>query len=111
MHITRLDARLSVADQIRPEDLPLLIEAGYRAVVNNRPDHEELGQPTDAQLRGQAHRLGLAYIHIPIVTGHQSDADAIALNDFVARAGGPVLAFCRTGNRSSRLWARARQLG
>ena len=111
MHITRLDAHLSISGQLRPEDLPLLVEAGYRAVVNNRPDHEELGQPTDSELRGQASRLGLLYTHIPIVTGHMTDADAAAMRDFVAGAGGRVLAFCRTGNRSARLWDRARQLG
>jgi sulfide:quinone oxidoreductase len=111
MKVTRLDAHLSVADQLRPDDLPLLAEAGYRAIVNNRPDHEEAGQPTDAELRGPANRLGLRYIHIPIVGSHITDGDAIALNEFVARAGGPVLAFCRTGTRSTKLWNRARQLG
>jgi sulfide:quinone oxidoreductase len=111
MRVTRLDAGLSVAGQLRPEDLPMLVEAGYRGVVNNRPDHEEAGQPTDSCLRAEAHRLGLLYAHIPIVHGHATDADAIALNDFVARAGGPVLAFCRTGNRSASLWERARSLG
>ena len=41
MRVTRLDAGFSVSGQLRPEDLPMLVEAGYRGVVNNRPDREE----------------------------------------------------------------------
>ena len=110
MKITRIDPHVSVSGQLRREDLPLLAEAGYRAIVNNRPDGEEAGQPTDADLRGEAHRLGLLYCHIPIAHGHMTDADARALDDFVAKAGGPVLAFCRSGARSTALWTRSRAL-
>ena len=111
MMITRLAPDFSVSPQITPEDLPLLKEAGFRAIVNNRPDGEEAGQPSDGDLRREAHRLGLVYVHIPIVPGHMSEDDAQTLREAVAQAGGPVLAFCRTGNRSTRLWELARRRG
>jgi len=110
MKITRLAADFSVSDQLQPEDLPRVREAGYRALVNNRPDSEEEGQPTAAQLRAEAHKLGLPYFYIPIVPGQIRDEDAIALKDAATAAAGPVLAFCRTGARSTSLWKRSVEL-
>jgi len=110
MKITRLAPAFSVSDQLQPEDLPRVREVGYRAIVNNRPDGEEDGQPTDAQLRAAAHKLGLSYTYIPIVPGQMSDKDALALRDAAAGAAGPVLAFCRTGARSTSLWKRSVEL-
>jgi sulfide:quinone oxidoreductase len=108
MKITRLAPAFCVSDQLQPEDLPRVREAGYRAVINNRPDGEEDGQPTSAQLSAEADKLGLSYFHIPIVPGQMSDEDAVALKN--AAAAGPVLAFCRTGARSTSLWKRSVEL-
>ena len=109
MTITPLAPDFSVAPQIRPEDLGPLKQAGYRAVVNNRPDGEEPGQPRSAELRRAAELAGLLYAHIPIAPGRMTDEDARALRRVLAEAGGRVLAFCRTGSRSTKLWELARQ--
>lgn len=111
MKMTDLKPDFSVSPQIFPGDLPLLVEAGFRVVVNNRPDGEEPGQPTAAELRREAEHLGLRYTHIPIVPGHMTEHDAQALREAIAEAGGPVLAFCRTGNRSTKLWEAATRRG
>ncbi len=111
MTITPLAPDFSVAPQIRPEDLGPLKRAGYRAVVNNRPDGEEPGQPRSAELRRAAELAGLRYTYIPIAPGQMTEADARALRRFLAEASGPVLAFCRTGSRSTKLWEQARQQG
>ena len=102
-----LTASVSVAPQIDPADIPAIKAAGYVAIVNNRPDDEEAGQPTGAAIRAAAEDHGLAYTAVP-VTGAgfshpQLDAMAVAL----AAAGGPVLAYCRSGTRSCNLWALA----
>lgn len=110
MKITRLAPSFCVSDQLQPEDLPRLREAGYRTIINNRPDGEEDGQPTSAQLRAEADRLGLSYSYIPIVPGQMSDEDAVALKEAAAAAAGPVLAFCRTSARSTSLWKRSVEL-
>ena len=55
-----LDGRVSVAGQIRPDQLPALAAAGVRAVINNRPDGEEPGQPSAAEMREAAERAGPA---------------------------------------------------
>lgn len=110
MTFTDLDPRFSVSSQLRPDELRHVIEAGFDTIVNNRPDGEEAAQPTSAQLSAEAQRLGLRYVHLPIVPGGMTDADARALNEVLAGAKGRVLGFCRTGARSTRLWERSQEL-
>ena len=102
----RLDERTFVAGQIRPEDLPAIKAAGVTAIVNNRPDGEEPGQPTDAEIAAAAAAAGLAYRHIPMAGG-LSPALVQDMADALADAPGPLLAFCRSGTRSTYLWALA----
>lgn len=98
----RLDATTLVASQIQPGEVAGL---GVRMLVNNRPDGEEPGQPSSAEMESAARAAGIAYCHIPIAGGF-SEADVEAM----ARAldQGPALAFCRSGTRSTYLWALAR---
>jgi uncharacterized protein (TIGR01244 family) len=102
----RLDDWTLVAPrQIFPADIAALAAAGIRLVVNNRPDGEEPGQPTSAAIEAAARAAGLDYRHIPIAGGfppERVEAMAHALEQ------GPVLAFCRSGTRSTWLWALAR---
>lgn len=111
MEITALSPNLAVSPQLYPVDLRPLKEAGYRAVINNRPDGEEVGQPTSTELRHAAADLGLAYRHIPIIPGQFTEADARAFAEAIAEASGPVLAFCRTGSRSTKLWEMVQRHG
>jgi sulfide:quinone oxidoreductase len=108
--ITPLDANVSVSPQVRIEDLTQLRAAGFRCIVNNRPDGEAPDQPTSAELAAEAARLGLDYRYIPVVPGVVTDSDALAFAKVLAGAQGPVLAFCRSGARSTSLWKRAREL-
>src|SRR3546814_5125396 len=66
MQIRRLDDRISVSPQITTDDLAVLAEAGYRTVINNRPDAEEAGQPEGAPIGLVAETLGPDYTAIPI---------------------------------------------
>lgn len=105
--IRPLNESVAVAPQITADDLPAIKAAGFVAIVNNRPDDEEPGQPAGDSIRQAAEAAGLSYVAIP-VTGAgfshpQLDAMAQALSD----AGGPVLAYCRSGTRSCNLWALA----
>lgn len=105
--IRPLDPNFAVAPQIEVDDLAEIAGAGFAAVINNRPEDEESGQPSGAAIEAAAAAVGLSYVAIPI--GHagfshpQLDAMAAALSD----ASGPVLAFCRSGTRSCNLWALA----
>lgn len=105
--IRPLNDAVAVAPQIMPDDVPAIVAAGYRAIVNNRPDDEEAGQPSGAAVRAAAEAAGLRYHEVPVGhagIGHaQLDAMAAALT----AGDGPVLAYCRSGTRSCHLWALA----
>ena len=102
-----LTDRLSVSPQLSPDDIDAAAARGVRMVVNNRPDGEEVGQPGSAELAARADAAGVDYRHIPVVSGKIDDSDVAAFAKALDDADGPVLAFCRTGTRSSQLWALA----
>ncbi|TKD51963.1 TIGR01244 family sulfur transferase [Sphingomonas baiyangensis] len=106
-HIRIIDESVAVAPQILPEDLPNIAAQGYKAVVNNRPDGEEAGQPPADAIREAAEAAGLAYHAIPVTHAGFSHAQVAAMAEAIDAAGGPVLAFCRSGTRSANLWALA----
>jgi sulfide:quinone oxidoreductase len=105
MRITPLTPFLSVSPQIAAQDLGILAAQGFRSVICNRPDGEAEDQPANAELAAAAARLGLAWRHLPVVSGKVTDSDVEAFARTLAEVKGPVLAFCRTGTRSTTLWA------
>ncbi|RIA43913.1 uncharacterized protein (TIGR01244 family) [Hephaestia caeni] len=107
MQIRRLDDRISVSPQITTDDLAVLADAGYRTVINNRPDAEETGQPEGVAVARVAETLGLDYTAIPIDHTGFSHPQIDAMRAALDAARGPVLAFCRSGTRSAHLWALA----
>ena len=100
MRPIRITDKLAVAGQPNPEDFSRLAADGFAAVVNNRPDGEEPGQPGNAAEQAAAREAGLAYTHIPVATPAITEADIRAFQAAVARADGPVLAHCKGGARA-----------
>ena len=107
MKIAKITPFLSVSPQIAEVDLGTLAAQGFRAVINNRPDGEAEDQPASATLAAAAERVGLDYRHVPAVSGKITDDDVAAFAEALDEVKGPVLAFCRTGTRSTTLWALA----
>jgi uncharacterized protein (TIGR01244 family) len=104
MEYTRLSEQLATAPQVRPEDLREIAASGFVGIINNRPEAEAPDQPSSLELEAEAKRVGLAYWHVPVVPGAMTDEDVREFAAALDEAGGPVLAFCRTGNRSAALW-------
>lgn len=104
MDYTRLSEQLVTAPQVRTEHLREIAASGFVGVINNRPDAEAPDQPTSVELEAEAKRVGLAYWHVPVAPGAMTDSDVRAFSAALDQADGPVLAFCRTGNRSTALW-------
>ena len=104
MEYQRQTDRLATAPQVRPEDLREIAASGFVGLINNRPDGEAPDQPSSLELEAEARRIGLAYWHVPVVPGEMTDEDVRAFAAALREAGGPVLAFCRTGNRSAALF-------
>ncbi len=94
----------AVAPQLGPQDMAEVRARGFTLVVNNRPDAEQPGQPTGAEMQAAAEAAGLDYVHVPVV-GRPGEAQVDAVKAAVDGASGPVLAFCRSGTRSIVTWA------
>ncbi len=96
---------ISVTTQVTPAAIAAAKAAGFRAIINNRPDREEPGQPSSAELEAAAKSAGLEYHYIPAVPGQFSDAQIDAFGDAMSGCGKPALAFCKSGMRATSLWA------
>ncbi|WP_106639598.1 TIGR01244 family sulfur transferase [Allosphingosinicella vermicomposti] len=107
MNYTRLSDQVAVAPQVQLEELREIASSGFAGIINNRPDGEAPEQPSSQELEAEAKRVGLAYWHIPVVPGEMTSKDVANFRAVLAAADGPVLAFCRTGNRSTALWKAA----
>ena len=105
--IRKIDDSVSVSPQIAPEDVADIAAAGFVGIVNNRPDGEDAGQPEGAAVRAAAEAAGLAYTEIPVTQAGFSHPQIDAMVQALDSAGGPVLAYCRSGTRSCNLWALA----
>lgn len=103
--IKQLTPFLSVIGQIQPTDMATLAATGFQTVINNRPDNEAENQPSNAEMAAAAQASGLQYYYLPVIAGQVSEQNVTDFADLLAQVKGPVLAFCRTGTRSSCLWA------
>ncbi len=102
----RLEEGFFVAGQIGPDDVAGLAARGISLIVNNRPDGEEPGQPAGAEIDAAARAVGLGYRFIPVT--QLTPEAVVATAEALREADGPVLAFCRSGTRSTYLWALAK---
>lgn len=108
-HLLRaLTPDVCVAPQLTPEAMAELAALGFRSVINNRPDFEEgPDQPTNAQIEAAARTAGLAYAYLPVQPAYQSPAEIARMAELLAELPRPLVAFCRSGTRSGKLYAAA----
>jgi uncharacterized protein (TIGR01244 family) len=100
----RVNDALSVSPQVTEADMARAAAEGFVLVINNRPDGEDPGQPSSATIEAAARAAGLDYLHVPVRGGPTPDQVA-AVHAATEAAGGPVLAFCRSGTRSIVTWS------
>ena len=106
----RLDADVAVAGQLAPEAMAEAAAAGFRSVVNNRPDFEGgPTQPTSASIEAAERAAGLEYAFLPVASNYQSPEEVARFAELMETLPKPILVFCRSGARSGRLWQAARQ--
>lgn len=100
-----------VAPQLAAADMEQARAAGFRTIINNRPDLEGgAEQPTSAEIEAAAQAQGLVYHYLPVVPSGHDDADARRMAELVQSSPRPVLAFCRSGSRSELLYRKGRSL-
>ena len=103
-----LSAHVSAAPQLEAAAMALVAQAGFKSVINNRPDHEGgADQPTSAAIEAAAQAAGLSYRHLPVAPGYQSPDEIARFRELIEALPKPILAFCRTGTRSGKLFQAA----
>lgn len=105
MDIRTIAPDLSVSGQITAQDVGVIASQGFRSIVINRPDGEASDQPRHTEIVEAATRSGLSVRYLPVVSGNVTDADVAAFAEAMEALPAPMLAFCRTGTRSTTLWA------
>lgn len=105
MDIRPLTESYAVAPQITPEEVTLIAAAGYRTIIDNRPDAEIPDDLQTEAVRKAAEAAGLDFVVNHVVGGAITMDNVRLQGDAIAAAAGPVLAYCASGNRSSIVWA------
>ncbi len=98
----------ALSPQMQISDVQKAANAGYTLIINNRPDGESPDQPTSAQMAAAAQKAGIDYVHIPFRPGHITPAIITAMEEALKDQKGPVVAYCRSGNRAAAAWAMTR---
>jgi uncharacterized protein (TIGR01244 family) len=102
-----LDDRVLVAPQISADDVASAAQHGVTLIINNRPDGESPDQIEGADIEAAAEQAGLLYLAIPVTHAGFSLPQVDAMAAALSGAQGKVLAYCRSGTRSTFLWALA----
>lgn len=106
--IVELEEGVFVASQLVEDDFARISARGLRAVVANRPDGEASGQLSHEEAEAAARRHGLEFRYHPVPSFNVTDDEEVeAFARAITELEGPVLFYCRTGNRSTILWALA----
>ncbi|TAH11008.1 MAG: TIGR01244 family phosphatase [Curvibacter sp.] len=94
-----------VAPQLSPQDVAEAAAQGFKSILNNRPDHEGgAEQPLSSTIEAAAHAAGLAYVHLPVVSGAYTAEQVQAMHKALQELPAPVLAFCRSGMRAGQMF-------
>lgn len=105
MSIRQLSSDVAVCGQISPEDLEAIVELGFKTIVNNRPDHEVGAQLNHAEIEAKAKSLGLTMHYLPLDMGQTPPQGLLEeFKRILDSAEKPVLAYCRSGNRSGQIY-------
>lgn len=103
----RLSDSMLASPQVTQADIAAAKEAGVTLIINNRPDDEEPGQPSGASIEAAAKEAGIGYAAIPVTSAGFSEPQVAAMRDLLGTAEDTVLAYCRSGTRSTLLWSLA----
>jgi len=105
LDVKRINDHVSVSPQISPEDIPAIKAQGFVAIINNRPDGESPDQPDGATIEKAAHAAGLSYHYIPLGRDGVNAEMIDQTKQVLEGSAGPVFCYCRSGTRSTTLWA------
>jgi uncharacterized protein (TIGR01244 family) len=103
----QLSEHVFASPQIGLDEVAVAAAQGIGLIVNNRPEDESDDQTPGAEIEAAARAAGLGYVAIPVTHAGFSEAQVEAMAKALSASAGPVLAYCRSGTRSTLLWALA----
>lgn len=104
----KLTDRIFVAPQIDTDAIMEAKDLGVTLVINNRPEDESADQTPGPDIEAAAAEAGMDYVAIPVTHAGFAEWQVTAMADALEKADGKTLAYCRSGTRSTLLWALAR---
>ena len=107
-HLMDLAPGLTAAGALSAADIEALAASGVKTIINNRPDGEDAGQLSADEASRISAAHGIAYHHIPFVAATLTSADIDAFDAVLKNTPQPVVAHCRSGTRSTMIWALTR---
>jgi sulfide:quinone oxidoreductase len=105
MEIKRITDKTSVCAQISAADMDAIKNAGFRAIICNRPDSEGADQPSFEDIEKAAKKAGLVAAYLPIESGLVTDENVDDFGELLKDLPRPLLGYCRSGTRSATLWS------
>ena len=105
MKLDQLEDGFSVSPQLQAEDFAAIAAAGYKVVINNRPDGEKHDYMPAAEAAELARSHGLEYHHIPVAPNQLTEEAIARFRSVLETISGPAVAHCTSGKRSSAMWA------
>ncbi len=102
--VHQLHANIAVSEQLRPEELPELMERGFTTIIDLRPDGEAIDQPPSAVMATVARANRMKFVYVPVPQGGIPDSAIAALDKALTEHPGQVLLYCRSGKRAARTW-------
>lgn len=111
MQIHQVSPDLALAGQLSLADIDALAAHGFKTLINNRPDGEGPDQVPSSEVAAKAQALGLSYHYLPLVAGQAPGVElAAAFKQAMEASPKPILAYCRSGNRSGQIFQLAMTL-
>lgn len=110
MDVRKISDDYSVSPQIEPEDVDIASLLGFRSIVCHRPDHEQDGQAEFSAIAERARQLGIEVRHIPVAPTGLTDDAVTSMAHALGELSRPILGYCRSGARSTKIYEQARQL-
>lgn len=109
MDIRQITDSYSVSQQVVPDEIAAIKEAGFKTVICNRPDDEQPGQPSHDAIKAAVEAAGLTFRYIPVISGQMTMENVEDQAAALEEVEGPVLAYCRSGTRCTNLYAAIQQ--
>ena len=110
MAFKKITSQFSVSGQISLADVDQAAAQGIKSIICNRPDDEEPGQLNAGEVEQAAMRHGIAFAHVPAISGAIQPVNVQDMAKAIGDLPSPILAYCRSGARSTKLFEMARDM-